>query len=235
MSAFVLGFADEAAQIAGLAWSLAGSSGAVTVRNGEVRLLSGASDDGGRVAAGTEDDGIEGELPADGSLALTGDPTPPGSPSLATGEVEVRFESESTRCPAHLTRWESDPAAGADLIRHLVVPTDNDGGMIVLVATRPDGSTDHASEVTSSWLAGREGAAMFAESFLSTQYDGSGMPSRVGLELWPVDPDAHALRAAGTEAHGAVSSDDSPQVSSLVLHTSADGFRGVGSYLVVRA
>ena len=233
MSAFVLGFSDEAAQIAGLAWSLAGSSGAVTVKSNQVNLAPDASDDGGRVAATAEGHSIEGDLSAGGSSPLSGDPAPAGSPSLVMGEVEVRFDSEATRCSAHLTRWESDPAAGADLIRHLVVPTD--GGMIVLVGTRPEGAADHASEVTWSWLADSdEGAAMFAESLLSTQYDSSGMPSRVGLELWPADPDAHALRAAGSDARGAGSQEDSPQVSSVVLHTSADGFRGMGTYLVVK-
>lgn len=234
MSAFVLGFADEAAQIAGLAWSLAGASGALTVDAGETLLLADASDDGGRIAAGTGERRIQGDFPADGAWALTGDAAPAGSPSLVTGEVEVRLESEAMRCPAHLTRWESDPSAGAGLIRHLIVPSD--GSMIVLVATRPEGSTDHASESTSSWLAGPpEGAAAFAESFLSTQYDSSGTPTRVGLELWPTGPDAHALRAAGSVAHGAESGDDGgPRVSSMVLHTSTDGFRGIGTYLVVR-
>ena len=134
-------------------------------------------------------------------------------------------------CAGTPDRWDGDPAEGSSLLRHASAPASG-GGLILLLATRPEAAESHAAELVTAWmLDAAKGATPFTESLLSTQYDDQGMPTRVGMELWPEDPDGHALRAAGSDPVLASTADG---VTAALMHTSADGFAGVGGYLLVR-
>jgi len=237
VSAFVFGFADEAAQIAGLAWSLAGRDGALLALGGE---LSGpgasASIDGEsiRVEGTVADRKITVEASAGAGADLVAEPAPSGSPGAALVRAEVRISGpggdETAACVSSLTRWDGDPADGAELVRHVSVPVAGDGS-VLLIATRPAGAGDHATESVSAWrLDPGEAPSPFVESLLSTQYDEDGMPTRAGLELWPADPDAPATRAAGSRPLSA----SVDGVTAALMHTSAEGTAGVGGYLIAR-
>lgn len=231
--ALVCGFSDEASQVAGVAWSIAGQNGAVLSRGGDTGASAvdiGRTDEGPWFSAELGDTRWEVELTARTSVEL-GD-----GPAAALCEASVSISGpagdEQISADAHLTSWSSDPAEGAALIRHLTVPTAG-GGLILLTAHRPAGSADHAAEVTSAWLLDGDGATPFVDALLSTQYGADGLPSRVGLELWPQDPDAPAMRAAG--AHPVRERGSGANgTSAALLHTSADGTTGIGDYLIVR-
>lgn len=237
--AFVLGFADSDPQIAGLAWSLGGRGGALLAIRGAAH--KGATEasydpDGARVEAQIGEIGLSAEIAPGAEHNLGGEGSPPGHPTAVVARAEVSASGpgveEKASCRAVLTTWEGDPAQGASLVRHLALPAAGEG-TIVLIATRPEGASDHAAERVSAWMIDpKEGATPFVEALLSTQYDGEGMPTRTGLELWPEDPDAHALRAAGSRPVAAPASNG---VRAALMHTSADGTTGVGGYLIAEA
>ena len=233
--ALVCGFSDEASQVAGVAWSIAGRSGAVLSRSNDTGAPAvdiERVDGGARFSAelGGARWGVE--LAARTSVDLGGG----SAAALCEASISISGPGgdEQVRADGHLTSWSSDPAEGAALIRHLTVPTA-DGGLILLTAHRPAGSADHAAERTSAWLLERVGATPFVEALLSTQYGPDGQPSRVGLELWREDPDAPAMRAAGAHpVRERGSGSGSNGTSAALLHTSADGTTGIGDYLIVR-
>lgn len=235
MSAFVLGFADEAAQVAGLAWSLAGREGALVAVGGELSDPGASASLGGdevivEATVGNRSVSVNGG--ATSSQRLDAEQPPPGSPGAGLGSVEVRLSGpdESVSCASVLTTWSGDPANGSELIRHLAVPGAG-GGAIVTIAARPAGASDHAAESVSAWqLDPKKGPSPFVEALLSTQYDAEGLPTRAGLELWPTDPDAPATRAAGARPLTAAFEG----VTASLMHTSAEGTAGVGGYLIVR-
>ena len=235
MSAFVLGFAEEAAQIAGLAWSLAGREGALVALGGELSepgSTASMSSESVTVEATVGDRTVTVAAGTGSAHDLFADPPPAGSPSAALGRADVRLSGpdEQLTCAFNLTTWGGDPSGGAGLIRHLSIPAGD--GAIVLIAARPAGAGDHAAELVSAWqLDPSEDPSPFVEALLSTQYDADGVPTRAGLELWPHDPDAPATRAAG--ARPLTRSSDG--VTAALMHTSAEGIPGVGGYLIVRA
>lgn len=231
--ALVCGFSDVASQVAGVAWSIAGQSGALLSRSGE----TGASavdlertDEGARFSAELGAARWEVELRARTSVELGGGAA--AALCEASASISGPGGDEQVHAEGHLTSWSSDPAEDAALIRHLTVPAAG-GGLILLWAHRPVGSTDHAAERTSAWLLERDGATPFIEALLSTQYGPDGLPSRVGLELWREDADSPAMRAAGAHPARELGS-GSNGTSAALLHTSADGTTGIGDYLIVR-
>ena len=116
------------------------------------------------------------------------------------------------------------------LFRHLAIPAP-DGGLIVATAAREPGHSDHAAERTAAWLIDADGrSTRFAETLLSTQYDADGRQTRVGLELWPSDSEAPAMRAAAN-ALGVAEVDG---VSAAPMRSSAEGTPGLGAYLIWR-
>ncbi|MDP9189271.1 MAG: hypothetical protein M3O25_08480 [Actinomycetota bacterium] len=241
--ALVFGFSDEATQLAGVAWSIAGESGALVVKDGELGA-SGAEvayEQGkprARVKLGTVS--CEAELsPSTSELPLRriDGATLSGEPAAAICTAAIRLSGPGSGrdldCAGHLTRWSADPTRGVGLLRHLTIPTSAEG-LIVLLASRDEGGTDHASEHTAAWLLDSSGEATpFKEALLSTQYDEAGLTTRAGLELWPTDSDAQALRAAASRpVYGAGAG--GPGASGALLHSSADGSEGIGGYLLWR-
>lgn len=234
-ASFVIGFADDAALVAGVAWSLGGREGALVSVGGTASDLgtsASLADDGLSVTAAVGDREVSVEAAPRAEHRLDANPSPAGSPSAALGQAEVRITGpdESLSCPATHVTWESDPTEGAELVRHVTFPTAG-GGAIVLIASRPVGQSDHAAESVTAWrLEPGESPSPFAEALLSTQYDGDGIPTRAGLELWPDDPDAPATRAAGSRLVSA----SADGVTAALMHTSAEGTAGIGGYLMVR-
>lgn len=210
VAASIGGFEDGGAGTAGASWTLGGVEGGVVWRDGgleEAKLHPAPLGKPIALAA------------AEGTVAAA-------SPELVRSETAL----DGAKLSGVLTRWAEDPTDGAELVRHLAIPA-SDGGTIVLIATRERGAGDHAAERTAAWLVGRDGRAVpFSESLLSTQYDGDGLQTRVGLELWPADPEAPAMRAAAT-ALGAAGVGD---VSAAIMRSSAEGAAGLGAYLVWR-
>jgi hypothetical protein len=239
----VCGFADEATQIAGLAWSLPADSGGLIAREGATMPADAQVDDASESVKVELDAGelrCEVELAPRGALKALNRPEGEpegGEPEAAICPANVNVSGggpdASIECSGYLVRWAADPTTGAELLRQLAIPAA-DGSLILLASRRDPNGDGHASEATAAWLLdAKGGAAPFTEALLSTQYDGSGRQTRAGVELWPADPDAPPMRAAGTVGEGQLV--ERERVSAALLHTSAEGTEGLGGYVIWRA
>lgn len=151
------------------------------------------------------------------------------------GVSEVAFErngrERTLTCPAQVSRWSGDPLDGADLLRHVWLSL-GEGDQLLCAARRPRGTAEHGEEETAAWRARRDhGAGAFEEALLSTQYDGEGRPTRIGLELWPeAEDELGPTRAAGVVIGGS----QTEHTSAVLLDISCEGQKGIGSYLIWR-
>jgi hypothetical protein len=59
-----------------------------------------------------------------------------------------------------------------------------DGRLVAIAAVRPLDAGGHGEEVVAGLLGDSTGFDPLAEALLSTEYQGDGLPSRVGLELY---------------------------------------------------
>jgi hypothetical protein len=138
------------------------------------------------------------------------------------------------RCSGYIARWKADPLDGAAVFRQIAVERPGDSFLIATAVGHP-GSEGHGEEDAGGWLLEGETATTFEEALISTQYDGAGRQTRLGLELWPEDAD-QSSRAAATRVSGS-------SLGAVVLGNSAaglfachvDGAEGFGSYLLWRA
>jgi hypothetical protein len=231
---FVCGFGDPESGAGGLAWDL-GEPGALLLIDGEARPGTFAVEEGGDAVTleiGAGEDTVEAtlsprtaELPIAGEGGLTA--------AVCVADVSLRDGSRSFRCAGQISRWSSDPLEGAGTFRHLAIDTGEES--LLTAESRGEPGTGHADERAGAWLIRGEDHTAFEDSFLSTQYDGSGDPTRFGLELWPEEAErasrAAASRVAATYLGGA-------RVGSVwagLFRCHTDGTEGVGSYLLWRA
>jgi hypothetical protein len=230
---FVCGFGDSEAGVGALAWDL-GEPAALLLSEGEVRSATFALEEGGDAAtleiiAG--DAGLEAtlsprtaEIPLDdGGLTV----------AVCVADVSLRGGSRSFRCPGQISRWSADPVEGAGTARHLAVDAGEES--LLVVESRGEPGTGHADERVGAWLIRGEEETPFEDTFISTQYDGRGAPTRFGLELWPEEAE-RASRAAATRV--TASSLGGVSVGSAwagLFRCHTDGSEGLGGYLLWRA
>jgi hypothetical protein len=241
--ALLCGFWGKNGVPTGLAWRLGNEEGAIAGRS----LASGSVvvSVGGRLSEESDVVSIsfdESDAPAEatlsrgaGEVALdspSGGPAA-GTPKAALCQASVRTEGNGKprRSRGFIVRWDDDPAAGAGIFRAVALPAPNDE-FVLVTARREPGAANHAEEATTAWLLRADGTATaFDEALLSTQYDGDGLQTRVGLELWPAEGTSPPLRGAGTtfglsRAGG---------TNAALLSSSVEGSEGVGAYLIRRA
>ena len=238
--AIVCGFGDVASGIGGLAWDI-GEPGAVLLGQGEARPASFALEEGGDAATlelTAGDMTLEATLaPHTAELPLTGGDgdDPHGLRfNACAAEVSSADGNQTVHCPGFIARWTSDPVQGAGTFRQIAVARGDDSFLIATSLGQP-GSAGHGEERASGWLLEGESAIPFEETLISTQYDSSGKPTRLGLELWPVDAD-QSSRAAATRVSGStLGVGESGAISAGLLDCHADGTEGFGSYLLWRA
>ncbi len=112
-------------------------------------------------------------------------------------------------------------------LRSLTVTLD-DCSVLVVASARPAGSAGHDAEAVSAVLAEADGSVVgFDDPLVSTEYDRGGEQRRVGVELWPSDPDAVVVRGAGT----LVASSEAV----AFLRFGLDGRAGTGRYEILPA
>jgi hypothetical protein len=242
----VCGFWGDRDRRVGLAWRLGGAEGAIaglavgrSEQNDSVVVGGAIGESEGELTIGFEGEESAGVAEARLSAGVaTPLETASGGPArggarAAVGEARATSEGNGKARPGRgfALRWDEDPTAGAGLFRALFLPAP-DGEALLLTAVREPGASNHADEAVSAWLLDRDGhATAFEEALLSTQYDGDGLQTRVGLELWPADADAPLLRAAATtfglsRSHG---------VSAALMASSVEGAEGTGGYLIWRS
>jgi hypothetical protein len=237
--AIVCGFGDLASGLGGLAWDV-GEPGAFLLSEGEARPASFALEEGGDAAT------LEltaGEVTLEATLAphtaevpLTdGDGTDPHGLrfSACAAEVSSAGGDQTVHCSGYIARWSSDPLEGAATFRQIAIERGEDSFLIATALGQP-GSAGHGEERASAWLLEGENAIPYDESLISTQYDSSGKPTRLGLELWPVDAD-QSSRAAATRVSGSsLGLGEGGATTAGLFSCHADGTQGFGSYLLWR-
>jgi len=98
--------------------------------------------------------------------------------------------------PAPAWRLDSEPDWEAVESLRVVSAAFEDGRLLALVAARPVGAAGHDAQQPRGVLIEPDGELVeLAEALLSTQYDSSGSPVRIGLELY-TDPESVPLRVA---------------------------------------
>jgi hypothetical protein len=239
-SAIVCGFGDVAAGLGGLAWDI-GRPGAVLLSKGEAQPATFALEEGGDAATlelTAGDLKLEATLAphtAEVALADREGHDPHGVTfSACTAEVRSSGGNQTFPCSGYIMRWSSDPVAGAGTFRQIAIERGGESFLIATALGEP-GSAGHGSERTAGWLLEGENATPFVESLISSQYDESGTPTRLGLELWAEDAD-QSSRAAATRVSGSSLGVLSVGATSAGLfRCHADGTEGFGSYLLWRA
>jgi hypothetical protein len=239
-SAIVCGFGDVAAGVGGLAWDI-GEPGAVLLSQGEAQPASFAIEEGGDAASveiTTPDATIEATLaPNTAEVPLVDHQghRPHGLGfNACAAEVRSTDGTQTFRCSGFIARWSANPVEGAGTFRFVAVERPGESFLIVTARGEP-GAEGHGDERTSGWLLEGEIATPFEESLISSQYDGGGKPTRLGLELWAEDAD-QSSRAAATRASGSsLGVAESGATRAGLFGCSVDGTEGLGSYLLWRA
>jgi hypothetical protein len=231
VSVIACGFGAAAAGMGGLAWDV-GAPGAVLLSDGGAEAGSFAIEEGGDAATL--------ELTA-GELTLEATLTPHTAEvplrdglsfTACAAEVRPSGAGKTIACSGYIARWSADPLEGAGTFRQLAIERANESFLIITARGEPE--AEHGSERTEGWLLEGENATPFEESLISTQYDGAGTPTRLGLELWPEDAD-QSSRAAATRVSGSsLGVISSGNTSAGLFRCHADGTEGFGSYLLVR-
>ncbi len=107
---------------------------------------------------------------------------------------------------------------------------------IALWALRPRKARGHGRDLLSATVLDHEAARAVADPRLSTVYDGAGIPSRAGLELWLDGEDQQYPRRAAGEV--LVGSDPVEQqglaIRAGLLRVHSRGAQGAGVYLLGR-
>ncbi|MGH2983143.1 MAG: hypothetical protein ACRDK5_02625 [Solirubrobacterales bacterium] len=243
-AAIVCGFSDLAAGLGGLAWGLGGRGGLLLNSNEVQAAEVGLSPEGEGVRLEMRTEGAEVEAmlaPIAGAVEphVPEGAEPPGGAleaAICTATIRSKGWGRTFQCPGHFSRWASDPIEGASRFRYLAIEAA-EGSLLLLASRGAPGAENHGDEEAAAWLLDSEGGiTAFGETLLSSQYDETGRPTRVGLELWREGDEqttrAAATRAAGTRLGGTELVD--PGTTAVLLRCSTEGTEGLGGYLIWR-
>ena len=232
MSSVVWAFGDVGAGLGGLAWDR-GESGAVLLWEGEAGPGTFAIEEGGdaatlQISAATAS--VEATLtPRTAELALDGGPVA----TACAAEVRAANAARTFECDGQICRWAGDPLEGAATFRQLTIDAGEDK-LLVITARGAPGGSGHGEEDAHGWLIEGEEVAPYEESLISTQYDGGGALTRMGLELWPPEAD-QTSRAAATRVSGSLlGGTSSGAVWAGFFRCHTGDAEGIGSYLLWR-
>jgi hypothetical protein len=233
-ASFVCGFGDPAAGVGGLAWDL-GEPGALLLSDGEVRPATFALEEGGDAATleiTADEAATEATLgPRTAEIPLGGEVAGP-TVVVCTADVLPKQGSEALQCPGQISRWLRDPLEGAGTFRHLAIDAGDES---LLVAQSQGGAGgDHGDERAAAWLIRGEEDSRFEDAFISTQYDGDGDPTRLGLELWPEEAERTSRAAAMRVTASPLGGVRMGNAWAGLFRCHTEGNEGVGSYLLWR-
>jgi hypothetical protein len=235
---FICGFGDLQAGLGGLAWDI-GEPGALLLSEGGVRPASFALEvdrDITTVEITADADTIEATLSPQRTLIEHPDTENPVEFTATASVAEVRSKGggQTFECPGQISRWIGDPLGGAATLRHLAIGGAPDSQLIATARGMPGGD-GHGGERAVGWLLSADSGVPYEETLISTQYDGGGDPTRIGLELWPEEADqsnrAGATRVSGSQLGGVRAG----PVWAGLFRCHTDGTEGLGSYLIWRA
>lgn len=126
--------------------------------------------------------------------------------------------------------------APGKIVRRSIGIVFDDGGLLALTSTRPEGAEGHGEEEVSAILSDPEGTPVeFEEALLSTEYGEDGVQRRASLELWPDVEDMRPVRGAGTLVRSVNVRHQGLDSKIAFFRWSVEGREGLGTYEVSRA
>jgi hypothetical protein len=195
----------------------------------------------------------------DGSVALAASPVEPPVPAPSGGEADGRSDAElagaafvpgegpelcrvsgtvsrrAVECPGVRVALPP-PGSGKEApgSARFVAGWLADGSGVGLIAVRPRRSDRQDADAVRATLFDPERWLAVSDPRLSTTYDGSGVPTRVNLELWVGDGEHEFPRRAAGEASGAPSAETGAgaALQALPLRCHSRGEEGVGLYVL---
>jgi hypothetical protein len=121
------------------------------------------------------------------------------------------------------------------IVRRSIGVVFDDGGLLALTSTLPDGATGHGDEEVTAVLCDPDGAPItFEETLLSTEYGEAGVQRRASLELWTDIDEMRPLRGAGTLINSVCVRRQGIDSNIAFFRWSLEGRAGLGTYEVAR-
>lgn len=108
-----------------------------------------------------------------------------------------------------------------------------DGRGLALASVRPAGAAGHGEEIVGAVLVANGAAEEVVEALISTEYDGDGLPRRLGLELYS-GADALPLRIAADVTDTSSERDGGVVSVRATLDVRLEGKRSAGVYEILR-
>ncbi|MGN6253544.1 MAG: hypothetical protein ACTHO8_00930 [Solirubrobacterales bacterium] len=122
------------------------------------------------------------------------------------------------------------------VVRRSIGIVFDDGGLLALASTLPDGAAAHGEEEVTAVSCDPDGAPLeFEEALLSTEYGEDGVQRRASLELWPDVEDMRPVRGAGTLISSVNVRRQGLDSQIAFFRWSVEGREGLGTYEVARA
>jgi hypothetical protein len=124
---------------------------------------------------------------------------------------------------------------GDKIVRRSIGVVFDDGGLLALTATMPEGGSAPDDEQIAAVLCDPDAAPVeFDETLLSTEYGEDGVQRRVSLELWGDVEDPRPLRGAGTLISSVAVRRQGLDARIAFFRWSIEGRQGLGHYEVAR-
>jgi hypothetical protein len=121
------------------------------------------------------------------------------------------------------------------IVRRSIGIVFDDGGLLALTSTLPDGAEGHGEEEVTAVLCDAEGTPItFEEALLSTEYGEDGTQRRATLELWTDLEEMRPLRGAGTLINCVCVRRQGIDSNIAFFRWSLEGREGLGTYEVAR-
>jgi len=122
------------------------------------------------------------------------------------------------------------------IVRRSIGIVLDDGGLLALTSTAPDGAPGHGEEEVTAVLCDPDGAPLqFEEALLSTEYGEEGVQRRATLELWTDVEEMRPLRGAGTVINSIRVRRQGLDSRIAFFRWSVEGREGLGTYEVARS
>jgi hypothetical protein len=122
------------------------------------------------------------------------------------------------------------------IVRRSIGVVFDDGGLLALTSTLPEGGGAHGDEEVTAVLCNSDGAPVaFEEALLSTEYGEGGVQRRATLELWPDVEEMRPLRGAGSLISSVCVRRQNLDSHIAFFRWSIEGREGLGTYEVARS
>lgn len=126
-------------------------------------------------------------------------------------------------------------SARGQVVRRSIGIVFEDGGLLALTSTAPEGASGHGDEEIAAVFCDPDGAPLqFEESLLSTEYGEDGVQRRATLELWTNVDEMRPLRGAGTLISSTCVRRQGVDSEIAFFRWSVEGREGLGTYEVAR-